>query len=339
MARPIITVFGGSGFLGRHIVQRLAAQGFNVRAAVRDVEAANFLRTMGDAGQVVPWPANVADKESVKAAVHGAAAVVNAVGILSEWGKQSFERIHAIGAAYIAEACAEAGVNRLVHISALGSDANSQSSYARTKAQGEEAVRGAFPGATIMRPSVVFGPEDHFFNMFAGLCRFTMALPVIGAPIIPELSLGGEHGIEINLYGKGGPQFQPVYVGDVAEAVITVLDDANTVSATYELAGPTTYSFKELMELVLAVTNRKRLLMPVCYAMASLVGMFAGLLPKPLLTRDQVILLRSDNVATEGMPGLADLGIQPQTAEAILPGYLHRFRTPSHRHTVNRHAD
>ncbi len=334
MARPIITVFGGSGFLGRYLVRRLAAQGFNVRAAVRDVEGAAFLRPMGDAGQVVSWPANVADLGSVKAAVNGAVAVVNATGILSEWGKQTFERIHVTGAANIAEACADAGIDRLIHISALGADAQSASNYARTKAEGEAAVRAAFPGATIMRPSVVFGPEDGFFNMFAGLCRFTPALPVIGAPIIPEVRLGGEHGVEINLYGNGGPKFQPVYVGDVADAIVAALGDAGTAAKTYELAGPTIYSFKQLMELVLAVTNRKRLLLPLCYTVAELIGVFAGLLPKPLLTLDQVALLRSDNVASPGTPGLSELGVQAHTAEGILPTYLHRFRTPSHRHAA-----
>jgi len=334
MARPIITVFGGSGFLGRYLVRQLAAQGFNVRAAVRDVEGAAFLRLMGGAGQVLPWPANVADLGSVKAAVNGAAAVVNTTGILSEWGRQTFERVHVTGATNIAEACMDAGIGRLIHISALGADAQSASNYARMKAKGEAAVRAAFPGATIMRPSVVFGPEDGFFNLFAGLCRFTMVLPVIGAPIVPEVRLGGEHGVEINLYGNGGPKFQPVYVGDVATAIGAALNDVGTASMSYEFAGPTIYSFKELMELVLAVTNRKRLLMPVCYAVAEIVGFFSGLLPKPLLTRDQVTLLRTDNVASLDMPGLAELGVQAHTAEGILPSYLHRFRTPSSRRAV-----
>ena len=334
MARPIITVFGGSGFLGRHLVRRLATQGFNVRAAARDVEGAAFLRPMGDAGQVIPWPANVADAESVRIAVNDSVAVVNATGILWEWGKQSFERIHIDGARNIAEACADAGVARLIHVSALGADARSESSYARTKAEGEAAVYAAFPGATIMRPSVIFGPEDNFFNMFAGLCRFTMALPVIGAPLVPDVHLGGEHGMEINLYGSGGPQFQPVYVGDVADAIVSALNKAETASVCYELGGPTIYSFKELMELVLAVTNRKRLLMPVCYSVAEVVGFFAGLLPKPLLTRDQVALLRTNNVVSADKPGLAELGVPTHTAEAILPTYLHRFRTPSHRHAI-----
>ncbi len=334
MTRTIITVFGGSGFLGRHLIQRLAAQGHNVRAAGRDVEAAAFLRVMGDAGQVVPWPCDVKDMQSVRAAVKGASIVVNAIGILSEWGKQSFTRVHVEGATNVAQASADAGIDRLVHISALGADAESESDYARTKAEGEIAVRDIFPDAIIMRPSVVFGPEDGFFNMFAGLCRFTPALPVIGAPIIPEIRLGGEHGVEINLYGKGGPRFQPVYVGDVADAIVAALADPGATAKTYELVGPTVYSFKELMELVLAVTSRKRLLMPLCYTAAELVGFFAGLLPKPLLTRDQVALMKTDNVASGALPGLSDLGIQVHTAEAILPTYLHRFRTPVHRHAV-----
>lgn len=334
MARPIITVFGGSGFVGRHVVQRLAAQGFNIRAAVRDVEAANFLRPMGDAGQVVPWPADIKDMASVSAAVEGAVAVVNAVGILWQWGKQNFGNVHTVGAANIAQAAANAGVERLVHVSALGADEESHSNYARTKAEGEAAVLAAFPGATIMQPSVIFGPEDGFFNLFAGLSRFTIALPVIGAPIIPDIKIGGEHGLEINLYGDGGPRFQPVYVGDVADAIVTALNDADTAGKTYELCGPTVYSFKELMELIFDVTKRRRLLMPVCFTAAELIGTFAGLLPKPILTRDQVELLHHDNVATGNHPGLSDLGVQTHTAEAILPTYLHRFRTPAHRHAV-----
>jgi len=334
MTRPVITVFGGSGFLGRHVVQRLAAQGFNVRAAVRDVEAANFLRPMGDAGQVVPWPADIKDMASVVAAVDGAVAVVNAVGILWQWGKQNFNNVHTVGAANIARAAASAGVDRLVHVSALGSDTESESDYARTKAEGEAAVLAAFPKATIMQPSVVFGPEDGFFNLFAGLSRFTPAMPVIGAPIIPDIKLGGEHGVEVNFFGRGGPRFQPVYVGDVADAIVAALNDADATGKTYELAGPTIYSFKELMELILDITKRKRLLMPVCYVAAELIGTFAGLLPKPILTRDQVALLHHDNVASGAKPGLSDLGVQAHTAEAILPTYLHRFRTPAHRHAV-----
>lgn len=334
MARPIVTVFGGSGFIGRHLVQRLAAQGYNVRAAVRDVEGANYLLPMGDAGQVVPWPADIKDAASVAAAVEGSVAVINAVGILWQWGKQNFGNIHTLGATNIAQAAANAGVDRLIHISALGADADSESDYARTKAEGEAAVLAAFPSATIMQPSVVFGPEDGFFNLFAGISRFTVAMPVIGAPIIPEIKLGGEHGIDINLFGTGGPKFQPVYVGDVADAVMAALDNADTAGKTYELAGPTVYSFKELMELILDVTKRKRLLMPVCYIAAEIIGTFAGLLPKPILTRDQVALLHHDNVASGNKPGLSDLGVQVHTAEAILPTYLHRFRTPAHRHAV-----
>ncbi len=334
MTRPIITVFGGSGFLGRHLVKRLASLGYNVRAAVRDVEAASFLKPMGDAGQVVPWPADVKDLASVRQAVDGAACVVNAIGILSEWGKQTFGNVHVAGAANIAQAASDAGVERLVHISALGADAQSHSDYARTKAEGETAVKSAFPGATIMRPSVVFGPEDGFFNLFAGLCRLTPALPVIGAPVIPDIRLGGEYGLEINLYGNGGPKFQPVYVGDVADAIVAALANDDATSKTYELVGPTVYSFKQVMELILSATNRKRLLMPVCYTVAELIGLFAGLMPKPLLTRDQVELLKTDNIASGELPGLSDLGVQAHTAEAIVPTYLHRFRTPSHRHAT-----
>lgn len=336
MSRPIVTVFGGSGFLGRHLISRLAAEGYLVRAVVRDVHAANFLKPMGHIGQVIPWPGNITDPAAVSAALDGADMAVNLVGILSPWGKQKFQRIHVDGAANIASAATEHGIKRLIHVSANGADKGSKSVYARTKAEGEEAVLKAFPNATIMRPSVVFGPEDGFFNKFAALSRITPVLPVIGTPLLPEVKLGGKHGIEINIYGDGGPKLQPVYVGDVADAMVNALRDNATCGKTFELGGPTVYSFKEVMELLMAVTGQKRFLAPLCYGLARFQAFFLEKLPYPVLTRDQVNMLQAGNVISGELPGLSDLGIQPKTAEAVLPNYLHRYRAPSY-HQAQHH--
>ncbi|PIW26556.1 MAG: complex I NDUFA9 subunit family protein [Rhodospirillales bacterium CG15_BIG_FIL_POST_REV_8_21_14_020_66_15] len=311
MARRIAAVFGASGFLGRHLVRRLAAAGYGVRAAGRDPERAQFLKPMGDVGQVVPWPADVTRPDSVAAAVKGADVVVNLVGILYERGRTSFRKVHAEGAGNVARAAAQAGAARLVHVSALGADANSPAEYARTKAAGEDAVKAAFPKATILRPSVVFGPEDDFFNRFASMARLSPALPVIGA----------------NAFTDGGPRFQPVYVGDVADAIMAALDDPKAQGQTFELGGPAVYTFRQVMQLVMAQTGRKRCLVPVPYWAAEIQGAVLGLLPVPPLTTDQVQLLRSDNVVGDKARTFKNLGITPRAAEAILPTYLMRFRT------------
>ncbi|MEO5336137.1 MAG: complex I NDUFA9 subunit family protein [Magnetospirillum sp. WYHS-4] len=328
MARRIVTVFGGSGFLGRHVVQRLAADGFTVRVAVRDTEAASFLKPLGGPGQIVPIKASVTDPEAVALVVKGAQAVVNLVGILYESGRATFRLIHAEGAAIVAKASAAAGVKRLVHVSALGADAASPSAYARTKAEGEAAVLEAFPGATILRPSVVFGPEDGFFNLFASLATVSPVLPVMGAPFPPKVTLfgGGDSLVDIDLYGGGGPRFQPVYVEDVAESVRAALTDTAAKGRIFEVVGPKTYSFKEVMELVLSATGRRCWLMPVPFWLARLQAAILGLLPKPLLTKDQVILLGRDNIATGTLPTQAGLGVGATAAEGILPAYLGRFR-------------
>jgi len=311
MDRRIATVFGASGFIGRHLVQRLAAAGYGVRAACRDVESALFLKPMGDVGQVVPWPAEITRRDTVETAVQGADVVINLVGILYERGARTFQVVHAEGAQNVAEASAAAGVQQLVQVSALGADENSPAAYARTKAAGEVAGKTAFKKATVLRPSVVFGPEDDFFNRFAAMARISPVLPVIG---------GG--------FGKedGGPKFQPVYVGDVADAIMAVLADAKHQGQTYELGGPAVYSFREVMELVLTQTNRRRLLLPLPYWLAEMEAVFLGLLPKPLLTTDQVALLRSDNVVGAKSKTFKHLDIQPRSAEMILPTYLMRFR-------------
>jgi uncharacterized protein YbjT (DUF2867 family) len=315
-----VTVFGGSGFIGRHLVARLAARGVAVRVAVRDAAGANFVRPMGDVGQVTPVGANVTDDASVAAAVEGSDVVVNLVGILFSRGRQNFDAVHRDGAARIARLSQQAGVARLLHLSALGASQRSQSRYAWSKAAGEEAVREAFPGATIFRPSVVFGPDDDFFNRFAALARLLPVLPIFGCPM-PAFRDGA-----IDIYGDGGTKFQPVYVGDVADAMVACLERGDSTGETYELCGPTIYSFKALMELVLSATDRKCLLLPTPYWVASFQALFLELLPKPLLTRDQVTLLRTDNVASGALPALEALDITPTAAEVILPAYLDRFR-------------
>lgn len=305
MARGLVTVFGGSGFIGRYVVQRLASAGWQVRVAVRRPDEALFLKTAGDVGQVTPVAANIRDDRSVATAVIGADAVVNLVGILFQSGRQQFAAIHTEGAGRVAAAAKAAGVKRLVQISAIGADPTSAAAYARTKAAGEEAVKAAFPSATILRPSIVFGPEDDFFNRFARLAMVSPVLPLIGG---------------------GHTKFQPVYVADVAAAVATVLDDAGTSAKTFELGGPQSYSFRALMSLLLKEIGRRRALVPLPFALASLQACVLQLLPVPPLTVDQVRLLKRDNVVSPGALGFKDLGLAPTAVETILPTYLDKFR-------------
>jgi NADH dehydrogenase len=311
MAQRLATVFGGSGFIGRYVVTDLARQGWMVRVAVRRPDEALFLKTAGVVGQVTPIATNVRDRASVARAIEGADAVVNLVGILHESGRQRFQAVQADGARTIAEEAARAGVQHLVHISAIGADPNSNSSYARTKAEGEAAVRQAFPKATILRPSIVFGPEDGFFNRFAKLVQISPFLPLIGG---------------------GKTRFQPVYVGDVAEAVTKAIENPAAQGQTYELAGPKQYSFADLMRLMLHEIGRKRVLMPLPFPIASLMGSVLQCLPNPQLTADQVRLLKRDNVPSAGSAGLTDLGITPTSVETILPTYLDRYRARGYYH-------
>jgi NADH dehydrogenase len=304
MKSRTVTVIGATGFLGRHTVRALAKAGWRIRAASRHPARGFFLRPMGTVGQIELVKCDVTDAASVAAAVQGSQAVVNLTGILFEKG-QSFEDVQAAGAAHAAEAATAAGVTHLVHVSAIGADKESQSTYARCKAEGEEAVRRAMPGAVILRPSIIFGPEDGFFNKFAGLARYVPALPLIGG---------------------GKTRFQPVFVGDVAAAIVTALDSQAARGRTYELGGPGIYSFKELMQIILKEIGRSRALIPVPFALASLKAAFLQLMPKPLLTMDQVRLLKTDNVVAPGAPGLADLGITPTSVEAVVPSYLWRYR-------------
>lgn len=306
MASRIVTVFGGSGFLGRHVVRCLAKDGWRIRVAVRNPALAEFLRPAGMVGQIQPFRADVTDPVSVRAATNGADAVVNLVGTMQGgFGGNRFNAVHQDGAGNIGIAAAEAGVRQLVHVSALGASAESRSHYARSKAAGEAALREAFPAATILRPSTVFGPEDKFFNRFANMARYTLALPLIGG---------------------GATRFQPVFVGDVATAVRASLDGSRDDGSIYELGGPEILTFREVLELILKVTQRRRLLVPLPFFAATIAAYPMSLLPGAPLTPDQVQLLRSDSVVSEGAKGFAELGIRPVSPEAQLPGYLWRFR-------------
>lgn len=300
-----VTVIGGSGFLGRYIVKRLAAEGPVVRVAVRNTDAALFLKPLGPLAHIVPFGTDIRDDALVSAAVGGVDAVVNLPGILYERGRQTFQAIHVDGARRVARCAREAGVSRLVHVSALGADPASPSAYARSKAAGEAAVLEEFPRATILRPSILIGPEDRFFNRFAAMARYSPVLPLIGG---------------------GRTRFQPVYVGDVADAVMAVLRDPATAGRTYELGGPVSYSFRQLMEIMLREIDRRRLLLPLPFGLAMLQAWFLEKLPNPMLTRDQVEMLKRDNCVAEGAAGFADLGIAPKNIEIVLPTYLARFR-------------
>ncbi len=313
----LVTVFGGSGFVGRHVVRALARRDFRVRNAVRRPDLAGHLQPLGRVGQIHSVQANLRYPESIAAAVRGSAIVINLVGVLFERGRQRFETVHAQGAAAVAHAAATAGA-KVIHVSALGADADSPSLYARSKAAGEAAVRDAAPDATIFRPSVVFGPEDDFFNRFATLAWVSPVLPLVGG---------------------GTTRFQPVYVGDVAEAIARAVT-GDVPANTYELGGPDVVTLKEVMEYVLEVTGRRRLLVPLPYRLAEMQAFFLQYMPKPLLTPDQVALLRQDNVVSDAAiregRTLAGLGIEPTSLRAIVPSYLWRFRR--YGQFKNRHA-
>jgi uncharacterized protein YbjT (DUF2867 family) len=304
----LVTIFGGSGFVGRHVVRALAKRDYRIRVAVRRPDLAGHLQPLGRVGQIHAVQANVRYPASVEAAVRNADVVINLVGVLYERGAQRFASVHTAGAEAIAKAAAMHGA-RMVHVSAIGADANSSSAYARTKAAGEQAVLSAVPGATIFRPSVQFGPEDDFFNRFAALARLSPVLPLIGG---------------------GATRFQPVFVGDVATAIADAVDGKAKPATIYELGGPEVFTFKELMEFVLATTERKRLLVPVPFMIAKLKALFLQYLPKPLLTPDQVELLKHDNVVSEEAARedrtLEGLGIDPIAAATVVPSYLWRFR-------------
>jgi uncharacterized protein YbjT (DUF2867 family) len=317
-AGQLVTVFGGSGFVGRHVVRALLKRGYRVRVAVRRPDLAGHLQPLGSVGQVHAVQANLRYPASVAKAVSGADAVINLVGILQETGRQSFAAVQTAGARAIAAACRQEGIKTLVHMSAIGADAGSASVYATTKAEGEAAVLEQIPSAVIFRASIIFGPEDKFFNRFASLARMLPVLPLVG---------GGE------------TKFQPVFVGDVASAIVLAVDGKARAGKIYELGGPEQKSFRGLLEYVCSVTGRNRLLAPLPWFLARLQASMItfvdritlGLMPDELvMTRDQVTLLMSDNVVSDAAVAekrtLAGLGIKPTSIEAVVPSYLWRFR-------------
>ena len=306
----LVTIYGGSGFVGRYIARRMALQGWRVRVAVRRPNEALFVRPFGVVGQVEPVLCNIRDDASVAAAMHGADAVVNCVGTFDAGGKNNFEAVQVDGAERIARLAAAEGISRMVHISAIGADAESASTYQATKALGEAAVLKHIPNATILRPSAIFGTEDGFFNRFAGMALFSPILPIVG----------------------GDAKFQPVYVDDVAQAAeMAVLGQAQGV---FELGGPEVADFRSLMQDMLGIIRRRRLVLNLPFWLAGIIAgllsfaqaVTVGLFHNTILTPDQVRSLRSDNIVSDGAKGLADLGITPTPMNSILPGYLWRFR-------------
>jgi len=305
----LVTVYGGSGFLGRHLVRALAKRGYRIRVAVRRPELGFHLQPLGKVGQIHAVQANIRDARSVEAAARGASVLINLVGILQEGGRQRFDAVHAQGAERVALAAKALGA-RMIHVSAVGADENSEVGYARSKGAAERLVLAAQPGAVIMRPSILFGPEDDFFNRFAALARMSPVLPLIGG---------------------GHTKFQPVFVGDVAAAIADAVDGRLSAGATYELGGPNVYTFKELMQYILTTIGRRRLLVPLPFFAAKIKALFLQFAPSPLtLTPGQVDMLRTDNVVSDAaiaekrtLPGI---GIMPEPIEAIVPSYLWRFR-------------
>ncbi len=307
--KGLVTVFGGSGFLGSQIVRAIVRRGARVRVAVRNPGRGYRLPMLGDVGQIEVVQANIRDQASVARALDGAEGCINAVAVLYETGRQTFNALHVEGAEMVAAEASAQGVSRFVQISALGADADSASAYARTKAAGEAATLRHQSQAVIIRPSVIFGPGDSFFNRFAAMALLSPVLPLIGG---------------------GHTRFQPAFVGDVAAATAQAIADPGAAGKVYELGGPTIYSFKELMEVMLKEIGRDRGLIPIPFGLAKVIGLAGDLMAfspvAPLVTSDQVELLRSDNVVSADAPGLAELGIVPVPLESIIPTYLYRYR-------------
>ncbi len=304
----LITIIGGSGFLGRHMVRNLAKRGYRIRVACRRPDLAGHVLPLGTPGQIALVQANVRYPASVAAACEGAFAVINLPSVLYSSGAQTFEALHVFGSEAVAKAARASKASLLIHMSSLGADLNSKSRYSSSKAEGEARAKAAYPGAIILKPSVVFGPEDNFFNKFAAMARFSPVLPLIGAKT----------------------KFQPVFVGDIAEAVAVLVDRGVADGKTYELGGPATMTMRQILNFVLATVQRTRLKANLPFAVASVIGAIAGLLPKPQLTMDQVELLKSDNVVSDAAEKegrtLQGLGLSPRSVEAIVPSYLYRYR-------------
>ncbi len=304
-SQKIVTLVGGAGFIGRYVVKLLAERGYVIRVISRNPDAALHLKTAGNVGQVVLVRGNLARPQTLEGKINDSYAVINLAGILFEAGRQNFALLHAQGAEKLAKLARAAGAQKFVQVSSIGVDKSVTSKYARTKATGEKAVVAAFPEATILRPSIVFGPEDGFFNKFAWMATVAPALPLIDG---------------------GNTKFQPVYVMDVARAIVAAIERPECAGQVYELGGPRVYTFKQLLEFILEVTHRKRFLIPIPMWLARIKALFLELLPNPPLTRDQVELLAYDNVVSDKVKTLGDLGIEPMAIESVVPEYLARFR-------------
>lgn len=317
LKQQVVTVVGGTGFLGRYVVRELAKAGYTVRVLCRHPEAGLFLKTAGHIGQVVLQKGDITRPETLAGKLDGSCAVINLVGALYERGRQNFAALHSQGAERLAKEAAKVGAERFIHISAIGVDKSQNAKYARTKANGEKAVKAAFEGATILRPSIMFGAEDNFYNQFARMARCSPALPLIGG---------------------GKTRFQLVFVADVARAIVACVKDKATMGQTYELGGPRVYSFREIQEYILAETNRHRALVSLPFGVASIIGVIGEFMPTPVLTRDQVQLLKYDNVVDRDAKTLADLGISATPVEMVVPGYLARYRARKQQDTAETDA-
>jgi len=304
MEQRVVTVIGGTGFVGRYVVKLLAMAGYTIRVIARRPDLARALKTSGNVGQIVLMSGNIAEPESLRGKIEDSYAVINLTGLMFESGKQSFFNVHERGAEKLAQMAKAAGVKHFIHMSALGVDKAHNSTYARSKLLGEKAVFAAFPEATILRPSVIFGPEDRFFNQFAAMASLSPALPLLGG---------------------GHTKFQPVYVGDVASAIAACITRPNTSGQIYELGGPHIFTFREILEYIMLVTGKQRRLIPIPLSMASLASFGFELLPQPPLTRDQVELLKYDNVVNAGAKTFGDLGINPTAVDVVVPESLSRF--------------
>ncbi len=308
MEQKIVTIIGGTGFVGRYVVQTLARAGYRLRVVSRNPKRAEELKTFCDVGQIALISGNLNDITTIKPALAGAYAVIDLVGVLYESGKQNFNALHANGAEKLAIAAREAGVSRFIFMSALGVDNERGAQYARSKILGERAVLASFPNATILRPSIIFGAEDNFFNQFAKMASIAPALPLLGG---------------------GKTLFQPVYAGDVALAVAAILAQPETMGKTYELAGNKTYSFKEILQYIMNEIGKQRCLINIPFPLAMVMGFFCEFLPKPPITRDQVKMLRYNNVLGASVETFKNLGIKPRSVEEIVPSYLARFNKKS----------
>ena len=335
MRGRLVSVIGGAGFLGRYVVQDLVRSGARVRVGVRDVESARFLKTLGDVGQVNCVYTNVCDLDSVRNVIDGADSVINLAGIITKSRKNTFQNVHVEGAKNIAAAAKAEGAKNLVHVSSISASPQSKSEYARTKFAGEQAVLEAFPDAVILRPGLLIGPEDQFMNTFAKMARISPVLPVVGCPVIPKIKMVAGAASQwripvLEFCSMGGANFQPIYVGDVAQAIIKSLDNKNAKGKIFELTGPVTYNFKRLLQLMLEQTGQNCMIVPAPIPLALTQAFFMEFIPGSIVSRDQVWLMVEGNVKSGEHPTIEDLGITPKGIESVLPTYLRCYRPTKH---------